>query len=450
MSGVDIAALQSLARRVDAAEYKGVWIIFHDYNTRSCSKWIPPAAFHSALVSGGVFARANLNFTIDDQQAVQPRFGADTGDFLAIPDPETLSSAPLQPGIGQVFSYLHTEDGELWEGCPRGRLDAMVQELADRGFSARVAFEPEFSLFREDADGALEPADRAMMYSTERINTYASLLHSIERALADQDVRVIQIGSEYGAGQIEINLQHQSPLAAADATLRLRDTVKVLAADAGLHAVFMPKPHEDMAGNGLHVHFSLQNVEDDEDCSTGDGPAGLSDELLHFLGGVLAHARALTGVGAPTANSYRRLQPASWAPAHVAWAESNRAALVRIPGKARRHLEFRAADHTCNPYLFLTALLAAGIDGLDRKLDPGSPASGDLGRLSLAELRAQGVEMLPRSAGEALDAIEQDDVVMTALGPVCGPELLRVKREELARIERHVSELERSIYLRRV
>lgn len=450
MSVPDVAALRSLARRVDAADYEGLWIVFHDYNARACAKWIPPAAFHSAIVSGGVFARANLNFTIDDHQVGEPRFGADTGDFMAVPDPETLTSIPWRPGLGQVYSYLHTDGGELWEGCPRGRLNAMVQQLADRGFSAQVAFEPEFSLFRETAGGELEPADRAMMYSTGRINDNASLLQSIERALAEQDVEVIQIGSEYGAGQVEINLKHTSPLAAADATLKLRDAAKALASEAGLQAVFMPKPHEEMAGNGLHVHLSLQNVAGDEDRSTGDGPAGLSDEMLHFLGGVLAHARALTGVGAPTVNSYRRLQPASWAPAHAAWAESNRAALVRIPGKARRHIEFRAADHTCNPYLFLTALLAAGIDGLDRELDPGNPASGDLGHLSQAELQEQGVAMLPRSAGEALDAVEQDEVVMDALGPVCGPELLRVKREELARIDRHVSELERSIYLPRV
>lgn len=447
---VDIAALQSLARRVDAAGYEGLWIIFHDYNARACAKWIPPAAFHSAIVSGGVFARANLNFTIDDHQASEPRFGADTGDFLAVPDPETLTTIPWRPGLGQVYSYLHTDDGEPWEGCPRGRLETVVAQLAERGFSAQVAFEPEFSLYQTQADGTLEPADRAMMYSVERINANATLLQSIEQALSAQDVEVIQIGSEYGAGQVEINLQHTTPLAAADATLKLRDTTKALATDAGLQAVFMPKPHEDMAGNGLHVHLSLQNVEGNEDRSTGDGPAGLSDEMLHFMGGVLAHARALTGVGAPTVNSYRRLQPASWAPAHVAWAESNRAALVRIPGKARRHIEFRAADHTCNPYLLLTALIAAGIDGLDRELDPGAPASGDLGRLSMADLQAQGVELLPRSAGEALDAVDQDAVVMDALGPVCGPELLRVKREELARIDRHVSDLERSIYLRRV
>jgi glutamine synthetase len=165
------------------------------------------------------------------------------------------------------------------------------------------------------------------------------------------------------------------------------------------------------------------------------------------MAGVLAHARALCGVAAPTVNSYKRLQPASWAPAHVAYAGGNRAALVRVPGSSRRRIEFRAGDHTANPYLALTALLAAGIDGIDRGLDPGQPASGDLGHLAPDDLARQGLSFLPRSAGEALDAVEADPVIMAALGPICGPEFLRVKRDELARYERQVSAWEREHYL---
>ena len=122
---------------------------------------------------------------------------------------------------------------------------------------------------------------------------------------------------------------------------------------------------------------------------------------------------------------------------------------MRVPGSSRRRIEFRAGDHTGNPYLALAALLAAGIDGLDRRLDPGPPAEGDLGHLAPDELARQGVRLLPRSAGEALDAVEADEVVMRALGPVCGPELLRVKRYELARYDRHVGEWERAVYFER-
>jgi glutamine synthetase len=172
--------------------------------------------------------------------------------------------------------------------------------------------------------------------------------------------------------------------------------------------------------------------------------------MAQFMAGVLAHAPAFCGVAAPTVNSYKRLLPGSWAPAHVAWGTGNRAALVRVPGSSRRRIEFRAGDHTANPYLLLTALFAAGLDGLERDLDPGAPASGDIGHLTPAELASQSVRQLPRTAGEALDAVEADDAVMAALGAVCGPELLRIKRFELARFERHVSDWERDVYFERV
>lgn len=446
----DEMALRSLARRIDAGGFDGLWIIFHDYSARACAKWIPSSGFHSAVLTGGVFARANLNFTIDDQQVPEPRFGADSGDFFAVPDPETFTVVPYRPGMARVYSHLHTEDGRHWEGCPRGRLQAAVARLADLGFSAQVAFEPEFTLYRQDAGGQYRPVDSAPMYSVQRIDELSGFLRSVEKALAEQDVEILQIGSEYGAGQVEINLRHCDPVTAADNTLTLRDTVKALARDAGMLAGFMPKPYEDAAGNGLHVHLSLWDTSGEQDHSAGDGPAGLSTEMGHFLAGVVAHAPALCGVGAPTVNSYKRLQPASWAPAHVAYAEQNRAALVRIPGSTRRRIEFRAADHTCNPYLFLTALLSAGIDGLERELQPGKPAEGDLGHAARAELEAQGVAFLPRTAGEALAAVEADQTVMEGLGPVCGPELLRIKRFELERYERHVSQWERGVYFERV
>ncbi len=436
--------------RIEAAGLRGLWIVFHDYSARACAKWVPRAAIPDALTGGGVFARANLDFTIDDQQADPPRFGADSGDFFARPDPATFAPLPYRSGIGRVLSYLHTEDGAPWEGCPRGRLDAQLAALAACGLTARVAFEPEFTLLRRDDAEGYVPTDTHTMYSVDRLAAHTGLLEAIEAALTAQGLRVIGLGSEYGAGQVEINLAHETPLKAADDLLTLRETTRIMARDAGLLATFMPKPFAEAAGNGVHLHLSLRAADGATDRSSGDGPLGLSGELAHFLGGVLAHARALCGVSAPTVNSYKRLQPASWAPAHVAYAGGNRAALVRVPGALRRRIEFRAGDHTANPYLLLAALLAAGIDGLDRGLDPGPPASGDLGHLPAADLAHQGVTLLPRGAGEALDATEADDVVMAALGPVCGPEFLRIKRLELARYNRHVSQWERDVYLERV
>lgn len=441
---------RALEERLQADGIDGLWIVFHDYTSRACAKWIPRASIPDALRSGGVFCRANLDFMMDDHQVAHPHFAADAGDFFAVPDPETYAPVPYRPGIGRVLSWLHTEDGERWVGCPRGRLAAALDALAQRGFSARAAFEPEFSLFTRAADGAYAPADAFTMYSVDRIDVNAELFSRINHALAAQGLRVIQIGSEYGPGQVEINLHHETPIKAADDLVTFRETVKALARDFGLIASFMPKPFEHLAGSGLHVHLSLWDREGTESRSEGDATLGFSQDLAHFLGGVLEHAPAICGVAAQTVNSYKRLLPGSWAPAHIAYAAGNRAALVRVPGSSRKRIEFRAGDHTGNPYLVLAALIMAGIDGMDRGLDPGAPAEGDIGHASAVELAAQGVRFLPRSAGEALDALEADPVVMAALGPVCAGETLRVRRGELDRYNRHVGAWERDLYFERV
>jgi glutamine synthetase len=469
-------AERALAERVEADHLRGLWIVWHDYAARANGRWFPGASIPGALANGALFCHANLNFTTDDQQVPHPHFGADAGDFVAVPDPETYAPLPYHPGIGRVLSNLRTEAGGPWEGCPRTRLRDMLDTLAQRGLAARAAFEPEFTLFRTGDDGVYTPADAFTMYSVARMEAEHDLLDEIETTLAAQGVRVVGIGAEYGAGQLEVNLHHEHPVKAADDLLTFRETVKALARRRGLIASFMPKPYEHLAGNGVHVHLSLwdreessefgvrssQNRETDhsehrtpnseppQDRSAGDGPLGLSAEMAHFIAGVLAHAPALCGVSAPTVNSYKRLLPGSWAPAHIGYSAGNRAALVRVPGASRPRMEFRAGDHTAHPHLALAALIAAGIDGLDRRLDPGPPASGDLGHLPDDALAAQGVRLLPRTAHEALDAIAADSVVMAALGPVCGPELLRIRREELARYDQHVSDWERAVYLERV
>ncbi|MEX1157844.1 MAG: hypothetical protein WEC79_02805 [Thermomicrobiales bacterium] len=450
MAVVDEAAISALQQRIEADDLEGLWIVFHDYSARACAKWVPRASIPAALRRGGVFARANLNFTIDDQQVEHPRFAADSGDMFAVPDPDSYAPVPYRPGIGRVLSHLCTEDGERWEGCPRERLEHALGQLAKRGFSAQAAFEPEFTLYRRTADGGHEPLDRFAMYSVDRIDANSGLLGRIEAALTAQGIRVIQVGSEYGAGQLEINLHHEPPVKAADDLVTFRETVKALARDAGIVASFMPKPFADAAGNGVHVHLSLWDADGRASRSEGDGPLGLSTDLARFMAGVLEHAPAICGVSAPTVNSYKRLLPGSWAPGHIAWGSGNRAVLVRVPGASRRRIEFRAGDHTSNPYLFLTALIAAGIDGLDRQLEPGAPVEGDIGQMSIADVERMGGRFLPRTAAEALAAIEADTTVMDALGPVCGPELLRVKRHELARYDTQVSEWEREVYLERV
>ena len=164
--------------------------------------------------------------------------------------------------------------------------------------------------------------------------------------------------------------------------------------------------------------------------------------------GLLAHARGLSGVGSPIVNSYKRLQPGSWAPAHVGWGIGNRAALVRIPGWGpRRHLEYRSGDGAANPFVYLTALLAAGLDGIARGLELPAPIDFDIGHTSETEVREMGIELLPRSLPEALDAFDSDPVLTEALGPVISAEHLKLKRSELSAYDLHVHPWERQVYL---
>jgi glutamine synthetase len=225
-----------------------------------------------------------------------------------------------------------------------------------------------------------------------------------------------------------------------------------IAHNHGLIATFMPKPFANRAGSGAHFHVSvgsvaLKNAFHDETDKSG---MGLSAMAYHFLGGVLEHARALCAVAAPTVNSYKRLvvgrslSGATWAPAYIAYGDNNRTACVRVP---HGRLEIRLPDSSCNPYLVSAALIAAGLDGMDRKLDPGPAQNVNLYELSPAALAEKGIELLPQSLDEAIDALEQDAVISDGLGLDLAREFIRLKRMEWTEYSRHVSDWETRRYL---
>ena len=447
MPNADDAA-RPLLDRLERDGIEHLWVSYVDYNGRSQGKSLPRARFEGTARRGITFARANLGHDLTDHSPSDTAFGADSGDFFAVPDPESYARYPLVEATARAVSWMRQEGGEPWDGCPRTALLRQETALAERGLTAQVAFEPEGYLFAVGPDGEPTPANVQGMFTVEALDNRAAFFHDVSDALEAMGIEVEQIAPEWAPGQFEVNLKHAAPIRAADQLVFAKDTARAVATRAGLLASFMPKPFEAMGGCGCHVHVSLWDAEGGN-AMAGDGhPSGLSATGLAFLGGVLAHAAGLVGLGAPTANSYKRLQPGSWAPAHAAYSVGNRSSLVRIPGGARRRVEFRAGDNLANPYLFLAGLLAAGIDGLDRETDPGPPAEGDLGHMSAAELAAQGVALLPRSAKTGLDAVEADPVLMAALGPTIGPEWLRVKRSELATYDTVVSPWERAAYLR--
>ncbi|HUZ03252.1 MAG TPA: glutamine synthetase family protein [Thermomicrobiaceae bacterium] len=434
-----------LAERLAADGFEHLWVAYTDYHGRLAGRDIPRARFAAVAERGTNFARANFNYTIRDEQVPQPRFGADTGDVLAIPDPDSVVRVPFRPATAFGFGVLHDEAGGVWDGCPRGALLRAAGALAEAGYTARVAFEPEFYLLREDGS---TPANTAGMYTIGGLDLQAAFVERVVETLPAMGVSLEAIGKEYGHGQYEANIAPDHPVAAADDLFLLRLAIRHLAREQGLLATFMPKLDATVAGSGLHVHLSLQDAVTGEDRTAGGDLSGLSAPARAFMAGWLAHAEALTGLGAPTPNSYKRLQPGSWAPAHACWGIGNRAALVRIPGpKKRARLEFRCGDNTSSPYLFLAGLIWAGLDGMRRGLDPGAPAPGDVGHLDPAALADRGIRFLPREPGAALDALAADRALAAGLGPVVHPEFLRVKQAELAAYRLQVSPWERTTYL---
>lgn len=410
-----------------------LWIVYHDLAGMGRAKAVPAGRFGDVAESGVTFALANWDLAITDHQVPDPIFGADSGDFRAVPDPATIVPIPHRGGVAQAFAWLVDDIGVPWPGDPRRLLAAQVDRLAAHGLVATIAFEAEFAIVASGPDDLL--ADRSRMFTVDALDARWDLGRRILEELATAGVAVHQLAKEYGPGQFELSLLPAGPLPAADRFLLARQLVKALAREHGLTASFMPKPYAELPGNGLHVHLGLVPAVEPTANAVAD-PA--DDRALSMTGreaiaGLLRHAAAQTALGAPTPNSYKRLLPGSWAPAHAAWGTGNRAALVRIPGRGGgRRLEYRAGDAAMNPYLHLAGLLAAVVDGLEAHLVPPDPAVLDLGHLSDASAAAAGHPRLPASLSSALDALVADDVVRSALGPVLPAHYLAVKRFELA------------------
>lgn len=440
---------QHLLDRLDREGISYLWVAYQDYLGRSGAKTLPRESFRSAVTSGVVFALANLNMDSSDRQAPGATLLADSGDFLAVPDPRSYQPLPRFPGTARMNAWMRTTTGEPWGGCPRTALDGMVDRLAAAGYSVQCALEPEFYLLRRGGDGELEPVNRTTMFSQDGLSKADAVVRDILHELAGMGVRVPQLGKEYGRGQYEMSLHHGQPVEAVDRYLALRGAVVDVAAAHGMVATFMPKVYASWPGNSNHIHLSVWDAAGAIDLTPGaEDETSLSEVGLRFMGGILAHIDALTAVGSPTVNGYKRLQPGSWAPANAYWGYGNRSGVLRVPGVgSRRHLEFRSPDNTAQPYLLLAALLGAGLDGIERRLDPGPPFEGDVGHLKAEQVGDPRLRELPRTLAEALAALEADEVIRTAIGEEIVRHTLAVRRSDLAAYEVEVHRWERDLYL---
>ncbi|HSO05661.1 MAG TPA: type III glutamate--ammonia ligase [Pelomicrobium sp.] len=382
--------------------------------------------------------------------------GPEGPDYMAVGDLGTLSLVPWMPGFARIACDGHVKS-KPYAYDSRVVLKRQLDKLAKKGMTFYTGIEPEFLLLRKDEAGHVHPYDATdtldkPCYDYKGLSRTSAYLEKLVDSLAAVGFDVYQVDHEDANGQFEINYTFSDCLTSADRYVFFKMAASEIANQMGMICTFMPKPFVNRTGTGAHIHMSIgdgkvRNLFHDDKDKRG---LGLSKMAYHFLAGILAHAPALTAVAAPTVNSYKRLvvgralSGATWAPAYVCYGDNNRTAMVRVP---YGRLELRLGDGSANPYLVTAALIAAGMDGVERKLDPGEPINENLYEWSADKLKKHGVGILPQTLHEAIDAMEADDVVKGALGPDLAAEFIRLKRMEWVEYQRHVSDWEIARYL---
>jgi glutamine synthetase len=443
------------ARVVQRAEAEGLDLIrflYVDHGGVVRGKATSRSRLAERLTTGIGLTLAMQAMTMLDE--LQPVDGmGPVGEIRLLPDPDSFVALPYAPAAGAMVADMIKLDGQPWEACPRSFLKDAIAALAAEGYALVAAFEPEFMLGRRepappDEPGGLDrlvPVDQSLCFSTTGFGAAHDYTVELVRALEAQGMVVEQYYPELGHGQQELTIRHAPALRAADNHVWYRETARGVAWRQGLWASLAPKPIADQAGNGTHLHASLWELDPDggpgapgaRNAFYGQGDRnGLSEVAYHFIGGLLAHLPGLVALTCGSVNSYRRLAPRSWSSAFTCYGMDNREAAVRIPSRmwglaeASANLELKPSDSTANPYLALGGYIHAGLDGIRNKLDPGAPTNVDPSNLSASTRRRRGIRRLPDSLGAALDALERDELLMDALGPLRRTAYLAVKRAE--------------------
>jgi glutamine synthetase len=427
---------------------------FVDLHARPSAKLVPAASLETLLAEGAGFA----GFAAGElgQLPSDP-------DIAAIPDISSFTPVPWQQNLARFACDVYV-DGEEWPYDPRTILRRQVARARAKGYELMVGLELEYFLLRQRPDGALELADpldtlEKPCYDLKALTRNYEFLTTVSRYVNELGWGNYANDHEDANGQFEQNFTYTDALASCDRAIFFRYLVPTLAQERGLLATFMPKPFGHLTGNGCHFHLSLWDQDRNLFLDENDPRAqGLSELAYHFIGGLKRHAKAYIALTAPTVNSYKRLKlggttasGATWSPVYVSYGYNNRTQMLRIPAPGR--VEDRTIDGACNPYLAAAAVLAAGLDGIDNRLDPGEPNSGNMYAASEEELARRGIEVLPANLLDATRELERDDVLREALGRGRDEDYLdyyiRVKREEWRRYHEQVTPWEISEYLTR-
>jgi glutamine synthetase len=442
-----------LAAKAESDGVEFFFAMFVDMHGKPCAKMVPVEAL-DVLVGGGAgfagFAAGPMG-----QSPADP-------DMIAVPDLASYTVTPWQPKLAVLQCDIHVE-GEPWPYTPRLILKGMVDKARARGLVCNVGFEAEYFMVRSTPDGGIEvadPLDRSAVpcYDAKGLTRMFDHLTTVSRYMNQLGWANYANDHEDANGQFEQNFAYSDALTSADRLIFYRYMVHTLAHQAGLLATFMPKPFANLTGSGLHMHSSLWDAESGAELFADPADPrelGLSAMAYHYIGGLIAHAPALAAVLCPTVNSYKRFgvgapqSGATWAPAYATYGGNNRTQMLRVPDAGR--VENRGCDGSANPYLAAAAQLAAGLDGIDRGLDPGEPNRDNLHVLPAEEVTRRGIQVLPPTLLHAADALVADDVLREALGKTPDGDYIdyfaKIKREEFHTWHSVVTDWETERYL---
>jgi glutamine synthetase len=438
------------------AESDGVeffFAMFVDMHGKPCAKMIPIEAIE--VLTGGGAGFAGFAAGPMGQSPADP-------DMIAMPDPASYTVVPWQPGLAVLQCDIHVE-GEPWPYAPRLILKGMLDKARERGLEYNVGCEAEYFLVRRVEAGGIEVADpldrsEAPCYDAKGLTRMFDHLTTLSKYMNRLGWANYANDHEDANGQFEQNFAYSDALTSADRLIFFRYMVHTVAHQAGLAATFMPKPFANLTGSGLHLHSSLWDVKSGTELFADENDPrglGLSEMAYHYIGGLIEHGPALAGITCPTVNSYKRFgvgapqSGATWAPAYATYGGNNRTQMLRVPEGGR--VENRACDGAANPYLAMAAQLAAGLDGIDRGLNPGEPNRDNLHVLPAEEVAARGIRSLPPTLLHAMDELVADDVLREALGKTPDGDYIdyyaKVKREEFHAWHSVVSDWEVERYL---
>ena len=388
-----------------------------------------------------------------DGSSIEGFVRVEESDMLLVPDLSTFQVYPwgdADARVARLICDVHTPDGEHFEGDPRWVLKRTLARAESMGFRMNAGMEAEFFMFRPGVGGDASTA-------THDVGSYFDLAPSdlgedarraIVIALEKMGFEVEAAHHEVAHGQHEIDFRYADALHTADNIATFRFVVKYVAQQFGLVASFMPKPIFGQSGSGMHTHQSLFRGNENAFYDP-KGQYELSETALHYIGGLLKHARACTAITNPLVNSYKRLLTGYEAPANVAWSMRNRSPMLRIPARRQvgTRVEHRAPDPSANPYLALAVMLAAGLDGIETRADYREPVNENIREMSHRERRRLRIDDLPHDLNEACDELEKDDVICGALGPHVTRHFLAAKREEWSEYMTQISKWELDSYL---